>query len=247
MKVVGIIPARYGSTRFPGKPLTLIDGKSMIYRVYQRCKNATLLQDVVVATDNQEIYDHVTGFGGKAVMTHTDHINGTERCADALGLLDETYDAVINIQGDEPFVEPEQIDLLVRNLEKHPYSIATLIRPITDINEIENPNVVKVVCNVNNKALYFSRSVIPYMRAIKSNPTYLKHVGLYGYHVDVLKEIVKLEPTQNEQAERLEQLRWLENGFDIFTSMTDYESISIDSPDDIEKAEMFLQKLNSVN
>lgn len=240
MDIIGIIPARYGSTRFPGKPLVDIAGKSMIQRVIEQCKSAGILKKVVVATDDKRIFDHVSSLGHEVSMTSSAHISGTERCHEALQKDDGKYDFVINIQGDEPFIAPEQIKLLASLFNRNT-EIATLIKGITTIEDLENPNVVKALKTDTGLALYFSRSSIPHMRNIpkedwmKSHQHY-KHIGIYGYRIDVLGRIVTLAPTPLELAESLEQLRWVENGYRIRTAITDIETIGIDSPEDLEKA-----------
>lgn len=244
MNILGIIPARYASTRFPGKPLADIGGKSMIQRVYGQCLKAKHLADVIVATDDQRIFDHVIEFGGKAVMTSPDHTSGTDRCQEALEiwLKDSAfeYQAVINIQGDEPFIAPEDIDLVGDLLHQPTTNIATLVKKITAEKDLSNPNVVKVVLNNHQEALYFSRSPIPYLRGIEneawlSHLVYYRHIGIYGYKSDILERLPALSATELELAESLEQLRWLGHGIKIKTALTDTESISIDTPSDLLK------------
>lgn len=240
MTAAGIIPARYGSTRFPGKPLAMINGKSMIRRVYEQASKARALNIVVVATDDQRIIDEVKSFGGKAMMTSPDHRSGTDRCAEVLGKLDEKFEVVINIQGDEPFIDPEKIDLLAGMFENPGVDIATLSSVIKDQAELESPNVVKLVKANNGKALYFSRSVIPFLRNPASDAplkvhNFYKHIGIYAYRSEVLRRVVKLEPGVLEQAESLEQLRWLENGFQIFVSDTKSVGFAVDTPEDLSK------------
>jgi len=241
MNIIGIIPARYGSTRFPGKPLVDIEGKSMIQRVYEQCSKSKMLTLVVIATDDDRIYNHVVEFGGTAVMTSPQHQSGTDRCAEIIRTEEGAkWDVVINIQGDEPFIHPEQIDLLCSCFENPETQIATLIKKITSSDELFNHNNPKVVINNSGEAMYFSRAPIPYNRNfpeadwIKYN-TYYKHIGIYGYRADVLLEIAKLPKTKLEMAESLEQLRWIENGYRIRTEITALESISIDTPDDLLK------------
>jgi 3-deoxy-manno-octulosonate cytidylyltransferase (CMP-KDO synthetase) len=231
MKIVGIIPARYASTRFPGKPLVDIGCKPMIRRVYEQAKQAKSLAGVIVATDDERIYNTVLSFGGKAMMTSSGHVNGTERCAEAAAKLDA--DVIVNIQGDEPFIHPEQIDLAAKCFEKPDTQIATLIKQHVLNSELQNPSRVKVVVNSKMQALYFSRSIIPYQRNTDTNTTYFKHIGLYAYRADVLAKIVKLNPSPLEIAESLEQLRWLENGYTIQCAETPHESLSIDTPEDL--------------
>lgn len=240
IKILGVIPARYGSSRFPGKPLIDLAGKSMIQRVYEQAKKSKLLQEVIVATDDDRIFNHVKSFGGKVMMTSDTHQSGTDRCAEVLEKLNEKYDAVINIQGDEPFIDPLQIDILGNCFEDSTVELATLIMRSEDANHIMNPNRIKVTIDKNNTALYFSRSSIPFVKGVqaeewgKSFPFYL-HIGIYGYRADVLKTITKLPVSNLEKAESLEQLRWLENGYRIKTAETKFESHSIDSPEDVDK------------
>jgi 3-deoxy-manno-octulosonate cytidylyltransferase (CMP-KDO synthetase) len=240
MDIIGIIPARYASTRFPGKPLVDIAGKSMIQRVVEQSKLASSLKKVIVATDDQRIYDHVKNLGHEVFMTSSDHTTGTERCREALILDGGNYDFVINIQGDEPFIDPEQINLLASIFDRKT-EIATLIKKISSLDDLSNPNIVKALKIDSGLALYFSRSSIPHMRNIpkddwmKSQAHY-KHIGIYGYRVDVLSKIIQLAPTPLEIAESLEQLRWIENGFRIRTATTEIETIGIDAPEDVAKA-----------
>jgi len=238
--IIGLIPARYASTRFPAKPLVDIGGKSMIQRVYEQAKKSIYLSTVVVATDHQEIYDHVKNFGGDVCMTREDHISGTDRCYEALTLQPKSYEYVINIQGDEPFIQPEQIDLLATVLTGKT-EIATLVKAIDQSEQLFNPNVVKAVVGKNYEALYFSRSPIPFLRNIDesqwvSKHTFFKHIGMYAYRADVLTQLTKLNPSILEKAESLEQLRWLENDFKILAVQTLIESFGIDTPEDLEQA-----------
>jgi 3-deoxy-manno-octulosonate cytidylyltransferase (CMP-KDO synthetase) len=240
MKIAGIIPARYASTRFPGKPLALIHGKSMIQRVYEQVSKAKMISQVVVATDDRRIVDEVESFGGYVVMTAADHQSGTDRCAEALHKLNADFQAVINIQGDEPFIDPEHIDMLAAMFQNPNLEIASLATPIKSEEELTSPNVVKVVVGKSGKALYFSRSPIPFLRdkAVGNslaNHTFLKHVGIYAYRSQVLGQIVKLEQSALEKAESLEQLRWLENGFSIHIKSTESESFAVDTPEDLSK------------
>ncbi|MGM0580445.1 MAG: 3-deoxy-manno-octulosonate cytidylyltransferase [Bacteroidota bacterium] len=240
MDIIGIIPARYGSTRFPGKPLADISGKSMIQRVVEQCKKSSALKKVIVATDDDRIIDHVKGLGHDVYKTNPDHKNGTERCYEALKLDGGSYDFVINIQGDEPFIDPQQIDLLASVINRKT-EIATLIKNIDHLDDLQNTNVIKALKADSGLALYFSRSPIPHMRNIptedwmKSHQHY-KHIGIYAYRVDILAKLVTLSPTPLELAESLEQLRWIENGYRIKTAITPIETIGIDTPEDIEKA-----------
>ncbi|MCB0403042.1 MAG: 3-deoxy-manno-octulosonate cytidylyltransferase [Flavobacteriales bacterium] len=239
MTCLGIIPARFASTRFPGKPLIDIQGKSMIQRVYEQSRKAKRLKEVVVATDDERIFDHVKSFGGHVIMTATHHESGTERCAEAARLLGGVFDVIINIQGDEPFIDPEQIDLLCACFQDPETDIATLIKPIKDTEELFNPNRPKVDVDDHDFARMFSRSAIPVLDLPEEkwleNHVYFKHIGIYGYRSHVLAEICQLNPTPLEQAERLEQLRWLENGYHIKTAVTHVEAIAIDTPEDLAK------------
>ena len=245
MKVVGIIPARYASTRFPGKPLALIKGKPMIQRVYEQALKSKL-DAVVIATDDVRIADAVMDFGGQYVMTSPNHRSGTDRCCEALDLLKTKYDAVVNIQGDEPFIDPKQIDLLVDLIVRDDTSLASLAKRIDDADELFSPNAVKVVVNQEGNALYFSRNPIPFMRNVDRDEwlikgRFYKHIGIYAYKADVLHQVAHMEPSALEQAESLEQLRWLENGLAIRMALSDAENISIDTPDDLHRAEQYAQ------
>lgn len=232
-KIIGIIPARYASTRFPGKPLVDIAGKPMIQRVYEQASKCAQLSQVIVATDDERIKNCVERFGGQVMMTAENHQNGTERCAEVA--QQNPADYYINIQGDEPFIQPEQISLLCEILDGST-QLGTLIKPVTEnIEELENPNKIKVVTGKNGNALYFSRSLIPFMRNKVDGFTYFKHIGIYAYRSDILKEIVQLSPSPLEQTESLEQLRWLENGYQIKTAITQLETMGIDSPEDLER------------
>ncbi|MEM8567571.1 MAG: 3-deoxy-manno-octulosonate cytidylyltransferase [Bacteroidota bacterium] len=238
-KILGIIPARYDSSRFPGKPLVDIDGKSMIQRVYEQCQKAQTLNAILVATDDKRIYDVVSQFGGEVVMTASDHQSGTDRCFEALAKQDDKYDYVINVQGDEPFINPEQINSLAQRLDGK-VELATLGKSIGSSDELFNPNVVKVVFDKNGKALLFSRSTVPHIRNLDRNQwlnkgRFFKHIGIYAYRTDILASITKLEPSSLEIAESLEQLRWLENGYSIHVEQTEYESTGIDTPEDLIK------------
>ncbi|MEQ8363612.1 MAG: 3-deoxy-manno-octulosonate cytidylyltransferase [Cyclobacteriaceae bacterium] len=240
MKIVGIIPARYASTRFPAKPLADIAGQTMIEWVYSQAKKCSKLDRVIVATDNQKIYNHVKSKGGEVCMTSEDHVSGTDRCAEALTLAKQPFDYVINIQGDEPFIDPRQIDLLASLLDGKA-ELATLIKKITDADALHNSNIVKVIRNVKNEAIYFSRSPLPHLRNVpKENwfdkQAYFKHIGMYGYRTDILGEITQLASSSLELAESLEQLRWIENGYTIKVAETDIESMGIDTPEDLERA-----------
>ena len=249
MKFLAIIPARYASTRFPAKPLALLGGKPMIQHVYERV--SCVLDDVVVATDNQRIYDAVVRFGGRAVMTSPDHRTGTDRCLEAYQNFGVEADVVINVQGDEPFIAEEQILALMQCFDNPQTDIATLIKPFpttTTYETLSNPNTPKVIVNPHGQALYFSRSVIPYLRGIEqthwaSHHTYYKHIGIYAYRIEALCKVTQLQQTSLELAESLEQLRWLENGLTIQTAITNIETIGIDTPEDLQKAEKYLQNI----
>jgi 3-deoxy-manno-octulosonate cytidylyltransferase (CMP-KDO synthetase) len=235
MKILGIIPARYASTRFPAKPLIDIAGKTMIQRVYEQAKQCALFSKIIVATDDDKIYDHVLQIGGDVMMTSTTHQNGTERCAEVIGNLSEQFDIIINIQGDEPFVDPALFTMLIQAFKDPQIQIATLIKPIIDRAYIDNPNIIKVVKSVTNKALYFSRTAIPFQRNEAAKIQFYKHIGLYAYRKEVLLEIVKLGAGVYEQIEMLEQLRWLENNYPIHLIETDLEADSIDIPADLDR------------
>lgn len=246
MNIIGVIPARYASTRFPAKPLADLMGKSMIRRVYEQAKKSKQLSKVVVATDHEEIYKHVIDFGGEVCMTATHHASGTDRCYEVLSKQSERFAYVINIQGDEPFIAPGQIDLLASLLDGDT-ELATLIKRIDSVEQLFNPNLVKVVCNKNSEALYFSRSAIPYFRNMEqvewvTHHTYFKHIGMYAYRADILESITKLRVSSLEKTESLEQLRWLENGYRIKVKETSIETIGIDTPEDLEKAIQHLQQ-----
>lgn len=243
MKVLGIIPARYASSRFPGKPLIDLKGKTMIQRVYEGAKKSTRITEVIVATDDQRIYDEVVRFGGKAMMTNENHPSGTDRCAEVAANFTE-MDVVINIQGDEPLVDFRQLDQLIDAFENPKTDIATLGNLTLTHEDVENPNRIKVVVNAKNTALYFSRSAIPNSYHSKGNPLenypYMRHIGLYAYRSWVLQELTKLEPTSLEKIESLEQLRWLYYGYTIQMVETSIETPNIDVPEDVEKVLAFL-------
>jgi 3-deoxy-manno-octulosonate cytidylyltransferase (CMP-KDO synthetase) len=246
-RFAGIIPARFASSRFPGKPLAMIGNRSMIQRVYEQASKA--LELVYVATDDERIIKTVTGFGGKAVMTSPDHFSGTDRCSEAVtAIMSETgrkIDIVINIQGDEPFIKPEQIKLLMDCFNTEGTELATLIRKVQTDDDIFNPNQPKVIINSAGDAIYFSRSVIPYVRDSDMSKwtlkhTFYKHIGLYAYRTTTLAKITRLPRSPLEIAESLEQNRWLENGYRIRTALTKWESVGIDTPEDLEKAKLLL-------
>ncbi|MFH1160208.1 MAG: 3-deoxy-manno-octulosonate cytidylyltransferase [bacterium] len=245
MKILGVIPARYDSTRFPGKPLHMINGKSMIQRVYEQAGKCRELTTVIVATDHDLVEKHVNEFGGNVLMTSPDHRSGTERCAEALSVYlnspgAEHIEIVVNIQGDEPFIHPEQISEVIHCFKTQSTQIATLARKISRVEELSDPNVVKLVFNLNKQVLYFSRSTIPFLRNVESREwirhgEFYEHVGIYGFRTDILRQVVKLTETTLEKSESLEQLRWLQQGYPIMVHETAYESISIDTPADLLK------------
>ena len=236
--VFGIIPARYASSRFPGKPLALINGKPMVQWVYERVQSSEV-RDLVVATDDERIARCVQDFGGRVVMTSPDHASGTDRCGEAaLSLEPNDNDVVINIQGDEPLISPKEIHLLASAFEDRSVQIATLVNPFTDATVLQNPNVVKVVMAKNGNVLYFSRLPIPYLREGGTPPTqYYRHIGVYAYRYGVLKQIVQLPTSGLENSEKLEQLRWLENGYTIRALACDYQGIGVDTPEDLDNVE----------
>ena len=247
MKVLAIIPARYASTRFPAKPLAILGGKPIVQRVYEQVTK--VVEKVVVATDDERIYDAVVSFGGEVVMTSTEHHSGTDRCAEAYEKLSYEADIVINVQGDEPFVAPEQIEALIGCFDSEAVDIATLVKPFSTeggIEALENPNSPKVVLNKKGEAIYFSRSVVPYLRNVERSEwlkhhTFYKHIGIYAFRAKALNEVTTLAQTPLEKAESLEQLRWLESGFKIKVGITDIETIGIDTPEDLERAEQHLR------
>jgi len=238
MKILGIIPARYASSRFPGKPLVDIRGRSMVMRVFDQASQCSELAKVVVATDDKRIFDHVEANGGAVVMTGEHHNSGTDRCLEALEIMqhENHYDAVINIQGDEPFIDPEQIAQVAQILQQSDdVQIATLVKKTSEKEELSDPNTVKAVTDISGRALYFSRAPIPWHRDEKMSPSGFTHVGIYGYKSEVLRQIAALPPAPPEITEKLEQLRWLYNGFTIHTAETAFESKGIDTPEDLSK------------
>lgn len=240
MKFIGIIPARYSSSRFPGKPLAILGGKPVIEHVYRQV--SSVMEDVFVATDDQRIYDAVEAFGGKAIMTRSDHKSGTDRICEALEKVGGSFDVVINIQGDEPFIQKSQLETVMQCFDDPRTQIATLGKPFESMEAVENPNSPKIVLDNDGYALYFSRSVIPFVRGKEheewlSHFPYLKHIGLYAYRSEVLREISKLPQSTLELAESLEQLRWLQNGYKIKVGLTNVETIGIDTPEDLQRAE----------
>jgi len=238
MKVIGIIPARYESSRFPGKPLIDIGGQSMIQRVYRQARHASSLSEVIVATDDERIYDHVKSFAGNVMMTQSTHQSGTDRCAEVITHVQD-FDIAINIQGDEPFIDPQQIDLLVSCFENPATEIATLVRKVETLDELTNENKPKVVLNKKGEAIYFSRQAIPFLRGeridnwLNKRPFY-NHIGIYGYRVDILKQLGELPVSDLELMESLEQLRWIDNGYKIQTAVSNHTNDSIDTPSDLE-------------
>lgn len=250
MKFIAIIPARYASTRFPGKPLALLGGKPVVQRVYEQV--AGVLEDAVVATDDERIRDAVQAFGGRVVMTSPDHRSGTDRCREAYEKVCAeqrlSFDVVINVQGDEPFIHPEQLRSVMRCFDDPTTDIATLVKPFATedgLAALENPNSPKVVLDAQSRALYFSRSVIPFVRGVPreewlARHTFYKHIGLYAFRADVLRAVTDLPQSALELAESLEQLRWLENGYKIGVGLSDVETVGIDTPEDLARAEAYL-------
>ena len=233
MKIIGIIPSRYKSSRFPGKPLANILGQSMIQRVYEQCKKCILLDDVIVATDDKRIYKHVIGFGGKTMMTSETHESGTDRCNEVAQKLYVNYDLIVNIQGDEPFINPKQIEQIISLFDNDTTQIGTLAKKIKDIKIVTDKNNPKAIFDSNNNALNFCRII----SSPVEKKAYFKHIGIYGYLTKTLAEICELPPSENEIKECLEQLRWLDNGYKIKVGITTFESLSVDTPEDIIKIE----------
>ena len=244
MKFISIIPARYASTRFPGKPLAMLGGKSVIQRVYEKVSG--VIDETWVATDDERIFNAVESFGGKVVMTRNDHKSGTDRIEEAIEKIGGDYDVVINVQGDEPFIQASQIKTVCDCFDDPSTEIATLGKPFgNDMDAINNPNSPKIVVDKKGYAMYFSRSVIPFVRGKESKEwplsyPFLKHIGLYAYRRNVLAEVTRLPQGELEKAESLEQLRWLENGYRIKVGLTDVETVGIDTPEDLARAENFL-------
>ena len=244
MTFTAIIPARYASTRFPGKPLAVLGGKTVIQRVYEQVKS--VLSDVYVATDDERIFSCVESFGGKAVMTRKDHQSGTDRIQEAVEKTATQADVILNVQGDEPFIQPSQIQTLMQLFDDPSTQIGTLGKLFESIEAVENPNSPKIVTDMKGFALYFSRSVIPYIRGKAHEDwfgeyPFLKHLGVYAYRREVLAEVTKLPQSSLEKAESLEQLRWLQNGYHIRVGLTDVETVGIDTPEDLQRAEDFLK------
>lgn len=248
MKFLGIIPARYASTRFPAKPLAMLGGKTVIERVYTQVLGQ--VDDVYVATDDERIRQAVEAFGGKVVMTSSLHKSGTDRCREAVDIVGNDFDVVINIQGDEPFIQSSQLQAIKACFDQPDTQIATLVKPFTPSDgweALQNPNSPKVVINRQMEAIYFSRSVIPYCRGKEHDEwlghhTYYKHIGLYAYTVSALRAITRLPQSSLELAESLEQLRWIENGYTIRVALSSVETIGIDTPEDLQRAEQFLKQ-----
>lgn len=240
MKKIAIIPARYASTRFPGKPLVDIKGKPMVQHVYDTAVASGIFDKVIVATDDERIVKAVQDFGGNVSLTSDQHQSGTDRCGEVIQSLKEDYDIVVNIQGDEPFIHIEQLEQLVSLFENPNTQIATLKKQLLSIDDVHNPNVVKVVAAEDKRALYFSRNPIPFARGIEKEDwlnehAYFKHLGIYGYRSEILLEVIQLKASSLELVESLEQLRWLQNGYSIFIDETQHESIGIDTPEDLQK------------
>ncbi len=248
MKFIAIIPARYASTRFPGKPLAILGGKPVIQRVYEQA--ATVLEEAYVATDDERILQCVEQFGGRAVMTRSDHKSGTDRIEEAAEKIGTDADVIINIQGDEPFIHPSQIKTLMGLFDNNETQIGTLGKRFDSMEAATNPNSPKIVTDLQGFALYFSRSVIPFVRGQEQQAwlqhfPYLKHLGLYAYRREVLRQVTQLPQSPLEIAESLEQLRWLENGYRIRVGLTDVETVGIDTPEDLQRAETFLNRITT--
>lgn len=251
LRFIAIIPARYASTRFPAKPLARLGGKMVIERVYEQVKG--VVERVVVATDDERIREAVEAFGGECIMTSTEHRSGTDRCWEAYQKVGREYDVVINVQGDEPFIAHSQLRAIMECFEDEGTDIATLVKPFSEedgVEALENPNSPKVVLDSQSRAIYFSRSVIPYLRGVErkewlKHHTFYKHIGMYAFRRDVLREITALPQSTLERTESLEQLRWLENGYKIGVGISHVETIGIDTPEDLERAEEFLRIQNS--
>ena len=247
LKFIVLIPARYASTRFPAKPLAMLGGKPVIQRVYEQV--AKVVSSVAVATDDERIANAVESFGGRAIMTSPDHQSGTDRCWEAYQKVGEEFDVVINVQGDEPFIAESQLRAIIECFDDENTDIATLVKPFSEadgIEALENPNSPKVVLDKESRAIYFSRSVIPYLRGVErenwlKQHTFYKHIGMYAFRSEVLREITSLPQSPLELAEKLEQLRWLENGYKIGVGISDVETVGIDTPEDLERAEEFLK------
>lgn len=249
MKTLGILPARYGSSRWPGKVLQDIGGKSMLQRTFEQARKAELLDDLLVATDDERVQEHVHRFGGRAVLTGTVHRSGTDRCAEAVEQLASDVDIVLNIQADEPFLPPGHLDRVVRMLQAG-VPIATVAHPITSSEELWSPAAVKIVLDRAGRALYFSRSPVPYLRDVPreewlQHHTFYRHIGLYGFQAPVLQRIARFQPGELEEAEKLEQLRWMEGGLPIQVGLVHTPSMGMDQPDDAARAEQWLASRSS--
>jgi len=247
MRTIGIIPARFASSRFPGKPLALIGDKSMLRRVYERVRLSGV-NEVIIATDDKRIANHAESFGAKIIMTSVKHNTGTERIEEAYRKLKKEYDIVINIQGDEPFIDPAHIRLLIKSFQQSDIDICTLADEFDSQNTLESSNSIKVVTDCKNNALYFSRAVIPFQRDTEKSQwlttyNYLKHIGVYAFRSEVLTKVVKLKPAEIEKAESLEQLRWIYSGYNIRVLKVKYYGVSVDTPDDLEKANNILNEI----
>jgi len=245
MKVLIVIPSRFGSTRFEGKPLVDIAGKSLVRRTYEQALKTNLDAEVVVATDDDRIFNHVQTFG-HCVMTSDQHVSGTDRCFEVLSKINGRFDVLINLQGDEPFILPSQIELLASEFSEHHIDIATLQKPIKTEEELFNPNIVKVISDSDAKAIYFSRQAIPYLRGVETSEwvkqyNYRRHIGMYAFRTEICAELSRLEPSRLEMVESLEQLRWLENGYTISVKDTDFVSPAIDTPSDLLTVDNFLK------
>lgn len=250
MKVIGIIPARYASSRFPGKPLAKLGGKYVIQRVVEQV--GAVLDDVYVATDDERIYNTVTSMGAKAVMTRSDHQSGTDRIAEALEKIGGNFDVVVNIQGDEPFIQKSQIETVVACFNDADTQIATLGKKFATIEEAKSPNSPKIILDNRSYAMYFTRALAPYIRGKEESQwlnvyPFLKHIGLYAYRTEALREVTKLPQSPLELAEGLEQLRWLQNGYKIKVGLTEVETVGIDTPEDLQRAELFLAQQSKNN
>jgi len=248
MKALAIIPARYASTRFPGKPLATIGGKPMLQHVYENVLHSDLFYNVIIATDDKKIYKAAEGWNAHAVMTSNKHQSGTDRCGEVAAAIGEkAIDIIVNVQGDEPFISAKPLQKLIGLFKNKEVEIATLVQSFENESEIINPNNAKVVLGKDGRALYFSRAAIPYLRENEGAsllPYYMKHIGIYAFRAHILKELVKLESSALEKAEKLEQLRWLENGYSIFAAETTYKTLSVDTPEDLKDAEIFYKKIN---
>ena len=241
MKILAVIPSRFASTRFPGKPLIDIKGKTMIQRVFEQAKQCKSFADVIVATDDERIYNHVIEFGGKAMMTSEKHPSGTDRCAEVLSKIDQKYDAVVNVQGDEPFVKKEPLQKVIDVFSDATVQVASLMQVLSNPQLIEDPNYVKVAVDIHNNALFFSRSVIPYPRDKEAAAKYYEHIGVYAFKKQTLLDFTNWPMSPLEAAEKIECLRYLENGVAIKMVVTEYMGVEIDTPEDLMKAAALLK------